>query len=83
MHILISVANLPATGYASSFDKYLGCQALTSPGGDGVILQMKQYLFEFRCSPSGCAWSRMSQKLDRSVIWAVLSYLPDGYTPTC
>ena len=83
MHMFISVASLPATGYSDSAYKYWGCQALTIPSGDGVILRSEKYLFLFTCISSGCAWSQMTQQMDLSVSHPVLSYLPEGYTPTC
>ena len=81
--ILFSVDSLlPPSGYYSETPsmKYYGARALTSPSGDGVILQSNKHLFKLDCDQNSCQWSQMEQELDSPVILAVMSYLPEGYT---
>ena len=72
----ISVGSLP-TIYDSFF---YGATALPSLSGDGAYLQYKQYFYELRCSSTSCQWSIMKQKLKNPVRFAVMMYLPYGYT---
>merc|ERR1739842_197170 len=71
--------SLPASGYYSSISswKYWGARALTSPSGDGVIVQSNKYLFQLQCDQNDCDWIQLDQELDTAVQFAIMSYLPE------
>ena len=73
---------MPASGYYSykASWKYYAARALTSPSGDGVIVQSNKHFFLLQCDQNDCDWIQMNQELDTAVRHAVMSYLPEGYT---
>lgn len=79
------IKSLPRSGYYDSSSnyptvKYFGARALTSPSGDGVIVQSNKHFFELQCDQNDCDWIQLDQELDTAVRHAVMSYLPEGYT---
>ena len=76
-HFFILVESLPDYG---DFNKYLAARALTSPSGNGVVLQHMEFLYEFRFDSGKFTWSKIQHTLARPVEFAVMSYLPAGYT---
>ena len=74
--IVISVASLPFDHVDG--DKFWGARAVTSPSGEGAILQYYEHLYEIRCNTKDCSWTILPQKLNKSVNWATLLALPPG-----
>ena len=72
----ILVGRLPTT-YDTTFN---GARALPSLGGNSAILQYHEHLYELICNTSSCNWGIMEKKLDEDVTYAVMMYLPPGYT---
>jgi len=68
------INDLPFT-YDSSF---YGARAVTSPSGQGAIVQLKEHLYELTCEHRRCSWTILPQKLKQGVIWATLLALPAG-----
>ena len=60
--------------------KYDGARALTSPSGNGVVLQHKEFLYEFHFHSGIFTWSKIQHTLSHPVEYAVMTYLPAGYT---
>ena len=60
--------------------KYYGARALTSPSGDGVIIQQLNHLYEIKCNANGCKCIKMDQKLNTEVMLSVMTYIPEGYS---
>ena len=73
---MISAASLPSD-HVDSF-KFGGARAVTSPSGQGVILQHNEYFYELRCETKECSWTILPQKLKQSVVVATLLALPPG-----
>ena len=73
----ILVESLPNNGLIS---KYWGARALTSPSGNGVVLQRKEFLYEFHFDSGKFTWSKIQHTLANPVHFAVMTYLPAGYT---
>ena len=73
---MISVESLP-TDYVNRH-KFEGARAVTSPSGQGAILQHNEHLYELRCNIQKCSWTILPQKLKQSVRWATLLALPAG-----
>ena len=67
------IANLPSNRY-----EFLGARAVTSPSGQGVIVQASDNLYELNCDISGCSWTTLPQKLKKGVCFATLLALPPG-----
>ena len=57
-----------------------GARALTSPSGNGVVLQHMEFLYEFHFDSGKFTWSKIQQTLANPVENAVMTYLPAGYT---
>ena len=76
-HFLILVESLPDNGDS---DKYSGPRALTSPSGNGVVLQHMEFLYEFHFDSGKFTWSKIQHTLANPVRHAVMTYLPAGYT---
>ena len=76
-HFFILVESLPDTGDS---EKYMGARALTSPSGNGVVLQHKEFLYEFHFHSGKFTWSKIQHTLSHQVKDAVMTYLPAGYT---
>ena len=55
-----------------------GARAVTSPSGQGVILQHSEYFYELRCETKECSWTILPQKLKQDVSSAILLALPPG-----
>merc|ERR1711874_667188 len=62
------IASLP-TDYDSSFK---GAQAVTSPSGQGAIVQHKEHLYELKCELSGCSWTILPQQVIQGVTHATV-----------
>ena len=73
---MISVESLP-TDYVNEV-KFWGARAVTSPSGQGAILQHNEHLYELRCNIDKCSWTILPQKLSQSVYHATLFALPPG-----
>ena len=73
---MISVESLP-TDYVNRY-KFEGARAVTSPSGQGVILQYNEYFYELRCETKECSWTILPQKLKQGVKHAILLALPPG-----
>ena len=73
---MISVESLP-TDYVDEY-KVWGARAVTSPSGQGAILQQYEHLYELRCNIEECSWTILPQKLKQSVLNAILLALPPG-----
>ena len=58
--------------------KFAGARALTSPSGQGVIVQHGAYLYEYECNIPQCEWKILPQTLAQSVEKAVVLALPPG-----
>ena len=65
------IANLPSNRY-----EFLGARAVTSPSGQGVIVQVFDNLYELNCDISSCSWTILPQRLKKGVIFATLLALP-------
>ena len=78
-HFFILVEPLPDSGHS---DKYYGARALTSPSGNGVVLQHMEFLYEFHFDSGKFTWSKIQHTLSHPVEFAVMTYLPAGYTCT-
>ena len=74
---LIPVGPLPKPAGGTDFR---GARALPSLSGNGAYLQYKKRFYELICSSTSCNWSQMKLKLTNSVDYAVMMYLPYGYT---
>ena len=74
---MISVESLP-TDYVDDDYKFRGARAVTSPSGQGAILQHNEHLYELRCNIEECSWTNLPQKLKQSVRYATLFALPTG-----
>ena len=74
---MISVESLP-TDYVDEYYKFSGARAVTSPSGQGAILQHNEHLYELRCNIDECSWTILPQKLKQSVYNAILLALPPG-----
>ena len=68
--------SLPDNGLGS----YYGARALTSPSGNGVVLQHMEFLYEFHFDSGKFTWSKIQHTLSHPVQLAVMTYLPAGYT---
>jgi len=70
------VDSLPQT-YTTDFD---APSALTSPSGNGVIVQNYDRLYEYKCEVSTwtCFWTTLPKKLKQGVLDATLLALPPG-----
>jgi len=68
------IASLP-TDYYSNFH---GARAVTSPSGQGAIVQHYEHLYELTCETTNCSWTILPQKLKKSVRHATLLALPAG-----
>ena len=75
-HFIILVEYLPDNGLGS----YYGASALTSPSGNGVVLQYYEFLYEFHFHSGKFTWSKIQHTLAHPVEEAVMTYLPAGYT---
>ena len=73
--ILIAVGSLPTTHHSD----FWGARTLPSTTGNGAYLQLKQFLYELRCTTSSCNWSEMTQQLSTPVRFAVIFHLPDSF----
>ena len=74
---MISVASLPSDHVDISI-KFYGARAVTSPSGQGVILQHNKHFYELRCEIKECSWTILPQKLKQDVSSAILLALPPG-----
>ena len=72
----ILVESLPDNG--DTF-KYTGARALTSPSGNGVVLQHMEFLYEFHFDSGIFTWSKIQHTLANPVRNAVMTYLAAGY----
>ena len=72
----VLVASLP-TVYKEEF---WGPSAVTSPSGQGVIVQHDEHFYELQCQVDGCSWTILPQKLKQKVQGAVVFTLPGKYT---
>ena len=72
---MISVASLPTD---VDRNKFWGARAVTSPSGQGAILQHGEHFYELRCNIEECSWTILPQKLKPSVRGATLIALPPG-----
>lgn len=63
-----------------TYSSYFGARAVQSVSGTGAYLQYEKNFFELICSSTSCNWSIMEETLTTSVNYAVMMYLPDGYT---
>ena len=75
---MISVARLPRNHGDIRFNFDEGARAVTSPSGQGVILQHNKHFYELRCEIKECSWTILPQKLKQSVVVATLLALPPG-----
>ena len=75
-HFFILVESLPDNG---DIFKYSGARALTSPSGNGVVLQHME-LYEYHFDSGIFTWSKIQHTLSHPVTRAVMTYLPAGYT---
>ena len=57
--------------------KFWGARAVTSPSGQGVIVQHGAYLYELECNIPQCKWKILAQTLQKSTLATVLA-LPPG-----
>jgi hypothetical protein len=74
--LLVILVDSPIpTNYTTDF---YGARAITSPSGNGVIVQKDEHLYEFTCKVESCAWTILPQKLKQSVWYATLLALPPG-----
>jgi len=71
----VQIANLPGSFNGASFN---GARAVTSPSGQGAIVQFREDLYELTCETSNCSWTTLPQKLKKSVRHATLLALPAG-----
>ena len=59
---------------------YFGANAITSPSGDGVILQGSEYIYQLTCEDNNCTsliWKELqSVQLSHELKFNVLTYLP-------
>ena len=76
-HLFILVEPLPSTGDSNQFK---GARALTSPSGNGVVVQLLEFLYEFHFDSGKFTWSKIQHTLSNPVRYAVMTYLPAGYT---
>ena len=75
---MISVESLP-TDYVDR-NKFWGARAVTSPSGQGAILQHNEHLYELRCYIKACSWTILPQKLKKGDLnlGPILLALPPG-----
>ena len=74
--IVISVESLPID-YVTDF-KFFGARAVTSPSGQGAILQHNEHLYELRCYIKAFSWTILPQKLKKGNVGPILLALPPG-----
>ena len=76
---MILVNDLPDDDDGARFygGAYWGARAITSPSGDGVILQGSQYLYQLTCDDENCIWQKLQTAvLSNKLNWSIMTYLP-------
>ena len=58
--------------------KFSGARAVTSPSGQGAIVQYGAYLYELECNIPKCKWKILPLTLEQSVEDATVLALPPG-----
>ena len=58
--------------------KFGGTRAVTSPSGQGVIVQHNAYLYELECDIPQCQWKILPTTLQKYVEYATVLALPPG-----
>ena len=76
LFIFITVASLPTDHVDEG--KFWGARAVTSPSGQGVIVQHGAYLYELECNIPQCKWKILPLTLKQSVKLATVLALPPG-----
>ena len=59
-------------------NKFWGAQAVTSPSGQGAIVQYGAYLYELECDIPKCKWKTLPNTLQKSAVYATVIGLPPG-----
>ena len=69
--------SLPSNEHSVNFGgSHYGAKAISSPKGDGVVVQSYEYLYQLSCSNVSCTWTKMSERLDHGLRWGIMTYLP-------
>jgi len=71
------IASLP-TDHVNARWKFWGARAVTSPSGQGAIVQYGAYLYELECDIPQCKWKILPTTLQESVEKATVIALPPG-----
>ena len=58
--------------------KFNHARAVTSPSGQGVIVQYRAFFYELECNIQECKWKILPQTLEKNASGAIVVALPPG-----